>query len=251
MNTTPPADAFIVNGIAHARKAALARDLGVNRATITRAAQAGRLVPAAEADLAAAGWYQRDASLARYRATRGGRIDLVERHAATRPPAATPSPGGPDPITAPQDRATPAAAAPGQAIPPPRPAAATGLPRPHPDSAPGQPDPISGQDRAQVKGQILATENAITKLEIALTRGHRLPLADVGRESHAWGQRLADHLLRVIDQVAARLAAVPDPAERQRLLRPELRRVRRAFDQAGIASLRALKSAGRRRPDRD
>lgn len=280
-----------------ARKIDLAHALGVNKSTITKAAQAGRLVPAADPTLAAQGWYDRAASLARFRATRGDRLDLVELHAAKRRAAAAPAgdhpfgesitrgpdpqdpatahatgpdpqatrdhrpPGGPDPATAPQDRATPAAGPQGQAsIPPNAAGAATAHPRapragpnPAPSSAGHQApaaDPVSGQDRAQVKGQILATENAITKLEIALARGHRLQLADVGRESHAWGQRLADHLLRVIDQIAARLAAVPDPAERQRLLRPELRRVRRAFDQAGIASLRALKAAGRRREAR-
>lgn len=281
-----------------ARKIDLAHALGVNKSTITKAAQAGRLVPAADPTLAAQGWYDRAASLARFRATRGDRLDLVELHAAKRrAAAAAPAgdhpfgesitrgpdpqdpatahatgpdpqatrdhrpPGTPDPASAPQDRATPVAGPQGQASLPPhaagaataRPRAPRAGPNPAPSSAGHQApaaDPVSGQDRAQVKGQILATENAITKLEIALARGHRLQLADVGRESHAWGQRLADHLLRVIDQIAARLAAVPDPAERQRLLRPELRRVRRAFDQAGIASLRALKAAGRRRESR-
>jgi hypothetical protein len=210
-----------------ARKADLAKALGVNRSAITRAAQAGRLVPASDASLAALGWYEADASLERFAATRGGRLDLVERHATARqaaPPAPSAPAAAPDALT---PRPTPAAA-PEAVLAPPSPAA-----------------PIAGHDRAAVRGQILAAENAITKLEIAISRGHRLHLADVGRESQGWGQRLADHLLRVIDQVAARLAAVPDPAERQRLLRPELRRVHRAFDQAGINSLRALKAAGR------
>ena len=264
------------------RKIDLAHALGVNKSTITKAAQAGRLVPAADPTLAAQGWYDRDASLARFRATRGGRPDLVELHAAkrrgaagragpagqaglARPSGASPGSAGPadaDAVSGPA-RLADADAATGPSWPadatatarPARPAVTSGAGAaaagPALAAIPSHADSVSGQDRAQVKGQILATENAITKLEIALARGQRLPLTEVGRESHAWGQRLADHLLRVIDQIAARLAAVPDPAERQRLLRPELRRVRRAFDQAGIASLRALKASGRGRLRRE
>lgn len=241
-----------------ARKADLAKALGVNRSAITRAAQAGRLVPASDASLAALGWYEADASLARFAATRGGRLDLVDRHAAARAPVA-PAPG-PEPSAPAPGRPQDAPTAPDgyptgpQAPPtPPRgsqgPHAAPATAADHlPDARNMASAPIAGPDRAAVRGQILAAENAITKLEIAISRGQRLHLADVGRESQGWGQRLADHLLRVIDQVAARLAAVPDPAERQRLLRPELRRVHRAFDQAGINSLRALKAAGRPTP---
>lgn len=240
-----------------ARKADLAKALGVNRSAITRAAQAGRLVPADDASLAARGWYDADASLARFAATRGGRLDLVDRHAAARAPAApapgpepsAPAPGRPQEAptapdgypTGPHATPTPPRGSQGpQAGDAPAEASDPLSPARHPAST-----PIAGDDRAAVRTQILRTENDITRLEIDIRLGDRLILADVGRESQGWGQRLADHLLRVIDQVAARLAAVPDPAERQRLLRPELRRVHRAFDQAGINSLRALKAAGR------
>jgi hypothetical protein len=58
-------------------KAAFARRLGVNKSTITRAAQAGRLV--LQGDLVDV-----EASLARWQATQAGRTDVAERHAAQR-----------------------------------------------------------------------------------------------------------------------------------------------------------------------
>jgi hypothetical protein len=102
--------------------------------------------------------------------------------------------------------------------------------------------PIAAADRATVKGNILAAENAKTKIEIALKRGTRLLLAEVGRECHGLGASLHDHLQRVVDQLAARLAAVTDPAERARILHPELHRVSRAFDAGLIDALRAVKA---------
>jgi len=62
------------------RKIDLARALGVNRSTITKAAQAGRLVLTGDDPR----FFDLDASLARYQATKGGRLDVQERHAAAR-----------------------------------------------------------------------------------------------------------------------------------------------------------------------
>jgi len=70
-------------------KAAFARRIGVNKSTITRAAQAGRLVmQGSKVDVAQ--------SLARWHATAGGRADLTEKHAQQRgqtiPQASLPTP---------------------------------------------------------------------------------------------------------------------------------------------------------------
>jgi hypothetical protein len=106
-----------------------------------------------------------------------------------------------------------------------------------------------GLDRTALAAARLAAENAITKMDLGLLKGSRLLLADVGRESQGLGVRLFDHLHRVVDQYAARLAAAPEPAEQARLLQRELHQVARAFDRGGVDSLRRLKAAGRtRRP---
>ena len=216
------------------RKIDLARALGVNRSTITKAAQAGRLVLAGDDPR----FFDLDASLARYRATQGGRLDLQDRHAAGRATRPQDGPAAPDRhLTAPPAPETPLA-----------PATATA--RPIPPAAPA-PDPaarparVDGQDRTALQAARLAAENAITKMDLGLLKGSRLLLADVGRESQGLGARLFDHLHRVVDQFAARLAAAPDPAEQARLLRRELHQVGRAYDRGGVDSLRRLKAAGR------
>jgi transcriptional regulator with XRE-family HTH domain len=207
-------------------QAELARRLGVNRSTVNRALAAGRLVPAADATAAAHGLLDIEASVARFAATRGHRVDLVDRHAATRATApSTPAHGA----AAPEAPADTAPTVPG----PPAPAHA-------PDALAAA--PVAAGDRAALKGQILASENAKTKIEIALKRGLRLLVDDIGRESHGLGARLHDHLQRVVDQLAARLAAVPSASERARLLHPEMHRVGRAFDAGLIDALRAIRS---------
>lgn len=227
------------------RKIDLARALGVNRSTITKAAQAGRLVLAGEDPR----FFDLDASLARYRATQGGRLDVQDRHAAGRAARpqdgpATPE-GHPTATPAPEARYAPATSAP--APPDPAPAAHPGAPppaAPAPDPA-ARPARVDGHDRTALQAARLAAENAITKMDLGLLKGSRLLLADVGRESQGLGARLFDHLHRVVDQFAARLAAAPDPAEQARLLRRELHQVARAYDRGGVDSLRRLKAAGR------
>jgi hypothetical protein len=245
------------------RKAALARHLGVARSTITRAAQAGRLVAVPDRP----GLYDLDASAQRFESTRGDRPDLVALHAQQRVAESTSAAHTPTaPVSAPH---TPTAAAStanpsdhqAQPISPAEtdPAAPTPPPSaPTTPSAPTNPthntqdDPealtapviVAGHDRVDVQTDKLAVQNAITKLEIALERGRRLLLSDVEREAHGLGLRLQDHLTRVIDQSAARLAVTTDTTERRRILARELHRVRRAFDQGGIDALRALRRAG-------
>lgn len=234
------------------RKAALARHLGVARSTITRAAQAGRLVAVPDRP----GLYDLDASAQRFESTRGDRPDLVARHAqqrvsestsAAHTTAATASAANPNEHQAPPLSAS--ATAP--VVPPPASSAST-TPTPPSGQAHNPPDEpealtapviIAGHDRVDVQTDKLAVQNAITKLEIALDRGRRLLLSDVEREAHGMGLRLQDHLTRVIDQSAARLAVTTDTAERRRILARELHRVRRAFDQGGIDALRTLRRA--------
>lgn len=229
------------------RKIDLARALGVNRSTITKAAQAGRLVLAGDDPR----FFDLDASLARYQATKGGRLDVQEKHAAgrARPAqdgAAAPM-GHPTRPPAPETPLAPAAAPtghPSSASPPARPLAPATGPEASSPVARGA-TPSAGQDRTALQAARLAAENAITKMDLGLLKGSRLLLADVGRESQGLGARLFDHLHRVCDQFAARLAAAPDPEEQARLLHRELHQVARAFDRGGVDSLRRLKAAGR------
>ena len=263
------------------RKIDLARALGVNRSTITKAAQAGRLVLAGDDPR----FFDLDASLARFQATKGGRLDLQDQYAHRRAQPAPDAPAGPTaypsrppapaaphgPATGPTAALDPALTAPDGAVghrhPP---ATAPGRARRHQDApddpdrdptpppapqapyaAPSAPDAalrparVDGQDRTALQAARLAAENAITKMDLGLLKGSRLLLADVGRESQGLGARLFDHLHRVCDQFAARLAAAPDGAEQERLLRRELHQVARAFDRGGVDSLRRLKAAGR------
>lgn len=213
-------------------QADLARRLGVNRSTIHRALAAGRLVAAADPSAAARGLLDLAASVSRYHATRGSRADLVDRHAERRG-AAKPEQGA-QAVTGGRDDGKKMSGQPldGRAALKP----ADGV-----LSDETVPPSWLSLDRVAVKSAILAAENQQTAIEFALRRGKRLLLDDVGRESQGLGSRLQDHLHRVIDQLAARLAAVPDASERARLLLPELRRVDRAFVAGLVDSLRALK----------
>lgn len=221
------------------RKIDLARALGVNRSTITKAAQAGRLVLAGEDPR----FFDQEASLARYQATKGGRLDRQDYHAARRSPgplagATRPQDGAMSPEPDPTSHPDPAAPLRPATRPVRRPPDALD------DAGPRLPT-ASGQDRTALQAARLAAENAITKMDLGLLKGTRLLLADVGRESQGLGARLFDHLHRVVDQFAARLAAAPDDAERARLLHRELHQVGRAFDRGGVDSLRRLKAGGR------
>ena len=234
------------------RKIDLARALGVNRSTITKAAQAGRLVLAGDDPR----FFDLDASLARYQATKGGRLDVQERYAAARAASAatdndslTVAPAAATAPQRPQDAATAPAPYPTSPQPPATPLAPASAPLdatgPRPVPAAPRDTTGHGLDRTALAAARLAAENAITKMDLGLLKGSRLLLADVGRESQGLGARLFDHLHRVVDQFAARLAAAPEPAEQARLLHRELHQVARAFDRGGIDSLRRLKAAGR------
>lgn len=197
-------------------RAAFARRLGVEKSTITRAVQAGRLVIDAD------GLLDVDDSLRRWKSTQAGRTDVAARHAARR------------------GRAIPEDIGPAD-----RPAA---LPRaPSAPEIPADLDLGEGADsRAGWKAQILAYENAAIRLEIALRQGKRYPLADVEREAQSLGAMLRAGFERLIDQTAPRLAVATDRAERRRLIDAELRTLRSLVRSEMPRALRRMRASGAR-----
>ena len=197
-------------------KAAFARRLGWNRSTVTRAAQAGRLVmqgPLVDVE----------ASLARIKATEGGRPDVAARHAAER---------GPD-VGHQQDAAENATATPKT----PPPSASEGF---------GTPGTADGAGRARYKALVLQFENQQIKLGMAMSRGLRFARRDVSREATTIGAIVRSAVERVIDQTAPRLAVMTDAERRRELLAAELRVVRRALRAEFPRALRRLRSASQR-----
>lgn len=189
----------------------LARYLGVNKSSVSRAARAGRIRP--EAD----GSYDFDKCAAAWRASSGGRADVAARHAAQRGrvvgstlPSAENAPAGPD---SPQ----------------------SGI-----DISLG--NDTSGRQKAQTAR--MTYENQQLKLEMALRRGLRFERADVKREAHGLGAMLRAGIERVIDQTAPRLAAAADDLERRRILEKEIRRLRWMLKREAPRSLRRMKDAG-------
>ncbi len=207
--------------------AAFARRLGVNRSTVTRAAQAGRLV------LAADGRVLVGPSLERWHATRGARDDVAARHAAGR--------GAP---VLPVGVAGAVAQAGSAATHP-----AEGLQQPaERDNGPGDgADPgadVSGALRAAAEADRLAWQNQLLELALALTRGTRLPRQALTREAQALGNALRGAVERLIDQTAPRLAAAPSAAERRRLLQAEIAAARRQLRAEFGRSMRRLRPDG-------
>lgn len=196
-------------------KAAFARRLGVARSTVTRDAAAGRLVLVDD---------QVDvkASLARRTATRGGREDVAQRHAAARA-AANPARG--------DENMAPEGLAPFGDL----------QEQPLPESGCAQ---TSEDGRAHFKALLVHYENMQIKLAIASARGLRFQRRAVAREAAALGAMLRSYIELIIDQTAPRLAVVTDPAERRRLLRIEVARVRREIRAEFPRSLRRLRNAG-------
>lgn len=200
-------------------KAAFARRLGVNRSTITRAAEAGRLV------LTARGQVEVEKSLERWHATKGARSDVAARHAENR--------GADIPEAAPVEKNAPKARK--------TPGANSGAP-PGADQLPGS-EPAGGS-RARYKLAALHYENQSIKLEMALRRGLRYPLALVKQEAGGIGATMRAAIERIIDQTAPRLAVMRDDAERRRLIDAEVRRVRWMLRRELPRALRRMRSAG-------
>ncbi|MGE4340205.1 MAG: hypothetical protein AB7E55_30270 [Pigmentiphaga sp.] len=205
-------------------KAAFARRLGVNKSTITRAAQAGRLVM--DGDLV-----DIEASLTRWHATKGGRTDVEERFAAQRgqeiPQAPTAYPA--------EENATAgdSGAAAG--------AFAEGL-HGQPHAQPSGATPGGGDDRTHYKALTLRFENETIKLEMALRRHLRYPLPSVRREAYGLGLALRASVERMVDQTAPRLAAAQTP-ERRALLIAECHALSRAMHTEFVRALRRLRQS--------
>jgi hypothetical protein len=191
--------------------AAFARRLGVNRSTVTRAAQSGRLV------LADDGRVLVQASLARWHATRGGRLDLAERHAEARGHAVA-----------------------GVATPATPPADANSGPRSDDQHAADTQAPPEGS-RAFWEAEKLRWQNTQLLLSLDLQSGARIPRGAIQREAHSLGATLRATVERLIDQTAPRLAAATSDADRRRLLFGEIAAARRLVRREFAAALRRLR----------
>lgn len=189
--------------------AAFARRLGVNRSTVTRAAQAGRLVLAADGRVCIA------ASLARYHGTRGGRDDVAQRHAEARGHGVAGVAGG---ATWPGDaRIGPQAN----------------------DQEAGEGDVPAAGSRAAWEALKVRWQNAELLLALELESGARIPRQTVLQEAQGLGALLRATVERLVDQTAPRLAAAGASADRRRILAAEIATARRAL-------LREFRSAARR-----
>ena len=183
-------------------KAEFARRLGVHRGTITRAAQAGRLV------LDHKGRVLVEESLQRWHATKGHRTDMQAEHAAKR----------------------------GQGIPKAQ-ADATTQPEEAQEGAQG-----GETGRTQYKAISLHYENSLIKLEMALRRRQRYALESIQREAHAMGNTVRAAVERMIDETAPRLAMISDPQARRAILLQETKRITRLVKQEQVRALRRLRN---------
>lgn len=182
-------------------RAEFARRLGVNKSTVTRAAQAGRLVLTEDGRVLVA------ASLARWQESRAGRDDVAARHAAARGAAVASA-------TPPATQGTNATA---------------GVPE--------------AAGRAQARADAIDYENRMLRLEMALRRGQRYPLAELKREAHGIGGMMRAGFERLVDTTAPRLSVAPDDAARRQILRDELRRLRAMIRAEFPRALRRLREA--------
>lgn len=189
-----------------------ARHIGVNKSSVTRAVQAGRIQKEADGSIdfakAAAAWH----------ANSGGRGDVAARHAAQRGrvvgsthQSAENEPAGQIAQTAAID---------------------TGI------------TDTSGRQKAQTTR--MHFENQQIKLEMALRRGLRFERSIVKREAHGLGAMLRAGIERVIDQTAPRLAAAGNELERRRIIEKEVKKLRWMVKRELPRSLRRMKEAGQK-----
>jgi hypothetical protein len=196
-------------------RAAFARRLGVNKSTITRAEQAGRIVMAGRlVDV--------ERSIERWYATKGGRADVEARHAENR--GAEVSAGQADAENGTAGR---------------KPRATT-----QPDGDGSATGGQGGSARTRYKAIAMQYENQQIKLEMALRRGLRYPLPAVRREAAGIGATLRAAIERIIDQTAPRLAVMTSDLDRRRLLDAELARVRWMLKRELPRALRRMRVEG-------
>ncbi len=202
--------------------------LGVHKATICRAIQAGRLVPDADGRLDVA------LCLQRWESTRSGmRPDVAARIAAERAAKTAANPNSPGQA---------AAGAAGGAFS----AAPVSAPSPTAENASGAPvgRPASQKsDRQHYSAVRLDAANKLALLEIELRTHQRYPLESIRREAHALGGTLRAGLERLIDQTAPLLAMTSDRAQRAAIIQPELLALRRLLRKSLPRALRSLRRA--------
>lgn len=189
--------------------AAFARRLGVNRSTVTRAAQAGRLVLTADGRVAIA------ASLARWHATRAGREDVAQRHAEAR--------GATIPLAAPQNAPLGPVAGLGGAA-----------------TAPATPAADGAEGRAHAAALTVHWQNQLLMLELGAATGAQLPREALLAELNGLGAALRGGVERLVDQLSPRLAAATGAEARHRLIQAEVRHLRRQLTREFPRALRRL-----------
>ena len=189
-------------------KSQFALRLGVNKSTVTRWQQAGRLV------MTEGGKVSVVASIELLRNTQGARLDVAARHAEARPSGSLPLVGDSD---------------------------AAGDRHQGGDDESGALSLQGGTEgRSQYKAILLHTETEQIKLEMALERGLRFHLEDAEREARAIAAGLRGALERLVDLAAPRLAITGDTAERRRILAKEIASLRREIKREFPRAMRRL-----------
>lgn len=176
-------------------QAEFARLIGVNKGTVTRWKQAGRLVLDEKGRVLIA------ESTARVSESRAGRDDVADRHARNRGRNLPETLGTPPEDDDDQD---------------------IDLGTDYPPDA----DTDGTPARTRYKARVLKYENARIKLELSLRHGYRLPRGTVQREAQGIGNTLRAALERLID-VSAPQCAHLDRAARLSLLTAEAAALRR------------------------
>lgn len=183
----------------------LARFLGVNKSSVSRAVKAGRIKPLAD------GSFDFEQCAAAWHSSSGGRADVAARHAAQR----------------------------GAAIPKAQPA------RENAPAADLAQVATETDSKRSAKTLLMHYENSAIKLEMALRRGLRIELAAAKREAIGIGAILRAGIERVIDQTAPRLAASSNELDRRRIVAAEVRRLRWMLKRELPRALRRMKDAGK------
>ena len=185
-----------------------ARHLGVNKSSVTRAVQAGRIQREADGSIDFA------KATAAWNAGYAGRADVAARHAAQR----------------------------GAAIPKAHPALENAPAAEFAQSTAGL--GIDDGGRSKAKQALMHYENSIIKLEMALRRGMRYEKAAARREATSLGALLRAGIERVIDQTAPRLAAAGSDLDRRRIVAREIQRLRWVFKREMPRAVRRMKEQG-------
>lgn len=204
------------------RQIDFARRLGVNKSTITRGVQAGRIL------LDARGLVDVERSLDRWAETKGGRSDVAARHAAARQPTQLNGPPARKTIALALGHQTTADTAPvaanlaGQAQP-----NATG---PNNPNNPANPDTGPDKSRTRHKAAGIHYDNQTGIVQLAVEEAQRFRRIAVERVFLSLGGAARSSLERLVDQNAARLTPLPDQLARRRLIDHERARTHRLIN---------------------